>query len=392
MPRSSNILKKTLPWVLFAAAAVGILFVNGRRMEAEAAKASISKSGKPVVKIGVVTPMSGNFAVLKEIAVVMEKRAEELNADPKNQFEYKMIFEDSQFDPKISHMAAVKLLSVDHVDILVSVASLSAKPVQPLVERYGVPHFIMGGEELAGGRWNFTYFTTAIDTARLTMQASKALGYKSYVAMGQRQEAGLLIAAALTKAAQEVGIEDKGAFLWNPSDLKDFRGYLLRARETKADMFVLFPTPPDPDIFFRQMKELGMTTPVVGIESYEMVENKKWVEGRWLAGCPPLRPAMREKLKNYGIESKLTYDPYAYDFPGILIAATEAAGKKLGGAKPSREQIRESLAEMKTVETSMGLVKQDDEGVFSPAPVLIYYQNGVGHEVSLEELKNLIKK
>jgi ABC-type branched-subunit amino acid transport system substrate-binding protein len=177
--------------------------------------------------------------------------------------------------------------------------------------------------------------------------------------------------------------------LWNPSDLKDFRGFLLRVRETKADCIVFFPTPPDPDIFFRQMKELGIETPVIGTETYAMVEDKKWVEGKWLSGCPPMATDMIAKLKTYGIDPKLTYDPYAYDLPGMMIQAVETAGKTNAGRKPTGAQIRDALAGMKTINTSFGDVQQDSNGTFHPRPTLIYYESGVGREVSLDELRKL---
>jgi branched-chain amino acid transport system substrate-binding protein len=349
---------------------------------------SHSQALKPVVKIGVITPMSGDFAVLKELATIIDKRTAELNADPKNKFEYKLIFEDSKFDPKTSHMAAMKLLRVDKVDALLTIAALSVNVVAPLATQYRVPQLAVASENPSYGKWSFTYFNTSDDVAELALRAGKALGYKSFVVIGQRQEAILLYAAGLKKAAKLLGMEDKAEFLWNPTDIKDFRGYLLRTRELNPDFIMFPPTPPDPDIVFRQMRELGMTTPVAGTESFGLVEDKKWVEGRWVSGCPPMTPEMITKIKSYGVEPKLTYDPYVYDLVDIMVKAVEQAGTANEGKKPSGVQIREALANMKTVETTFGPVKQENN-IFMPKPVLVYYQNGIGREVSIEELKLL---
>ena len=76
-----------------------------------------SLSAKEVIKVGVVTPLSGDFAVLKELADVMRLRAEELGKNAESKYTYEYIFEDSRFDPKTSHLAATKLLKVDKVEV-----------------------------------------------------------------------------------------------------------------------------------------------------------------------------------------------------------------------------------------------------------------------------------
>jgi ABC-type branched-subunit amino acid transport system substrate-binding protein len=166
----------------------------------------VPAQAKEIIKIGVVTPMSGSFAALKELAVIIDKRTQELNANPKNLFEYKLIFEDSQFDPKTSHMAAMKLLRADKVDALFVIAALSVRVTVPLVSQYGVPQLALASDDPSFGRWTFIYFTTASDTATLALRAAKALGYNSYAVMGQRQEAGVLMVEALKKAAKTLGV------------------------------------------------------------------------------------------------------------------------------------------------------------------------------------------
>lgn len=344
-------------------------------------------SAKETIKVGVVTPLSGNFAALKELADVMQARAEQLNAREGAAYRYEYIFEDSQFQPARSHMAATKLLKVDKVDVLVSIASLSAKVALPLVEQAKVPHLILGGDELAKGEWNFTYFFTAGDCANLWASTAKRFGYQSYVAMGQRQEAGMIAVRALKKAGEEIGIEEKAVLLWNPSDSKDFRGHLLRAKEANPDCIVFFPTPPDPDILLKQYGELGMDIPLISIESLDFVQDKSLIEGLWLAGCPVIGGDVAQKIRALGVEPSLPYDVYVYDFPSIIAQACEGAVAE--GPKLSGEAIRESLAGMKTIQTIQGEVAQDDEGAFHPMPVLVYYEDGVGREVSADELLKL---
>jgi|GEM_PF-1759239 ABC-type branched-subunit amino acid transport system substrate-binding protein len=383
-------MKKALPVViivLLIAGAAGILFFNAKKAEQASVAASISRSGKPAIKIGVVTPMSGNIgAIGKELVSVISRKVEELNADPKNRFEYKFIFEDSQFDPKVTHLAAMKLINTDHVDAIITVAALSARVVEPLCKRYHLPQLALASEDAALGEWTFTYFATAEDTAYLAAQSMKAFGYKKFVFMGQRQAAILLYARGMKKAADGLGLDDAGELFWNADDPKDFRGYLLKARELHPDAIVYGPTPPDPDILMTQLRQLDIQTPVIALESLDLLVDRTLANGKWVSGPPPLTQEFRDKMKACGMVANLPYDPYAYDIPGILVQAVEHASA--GGQRPTGIAIRKSLSAMGTVQTTFGEVQQENH-IFHPAPVLVYYENGVGRQVSLQELKRL---
>lgn len=344
---------------------------------------------KEAIMIGVITPMSGEMGDLcKEMITVMQKRTEEINADPKTKYEYKLLFEDSQWLPRPSYLAANKLLFQDKVDALMPIASLAAKITMPLVERARVPQLSLAYEECADGKRCFTYFLKSGDITDLSANTLKALGFKSFAYLGQQQEALLKSAADMKKRGAALGIEDHGHFWFNAGEVHDYRMQLLKARETGAKIFYFQAPPPDIDILLRQARQLGGFKNITSIETLEHVQQKEFLEGVWLAGCPPFTGAFREKLAAYGITSpKIQFTLYAYDLPTIMTGAFETAGD--GKTKPTGEEVCAVLSNMKTVETLMGTIRQDEKGVFAPKPVLVYYEKGVARETSIEELKRL---
>jgi len=386
-------MKKALPVVfgfLLIAGVAGILYLNAKKNEQTAVRASTSVSGKPIIKIGVVTPMSGDMGQLcKEMWVVMQSRIVQLNANPNNKYEYKILFEDSRWEPKTGYMAAKKLVSVDKVDALIPIASMVAKVTIPLVERANIPQLSLAYEECADGKYCFNYYLASADIAALEAKAMHAMDIKSFAYLGENQEALLKSGNDMEAAAKLYGIQYKGHFFYNDDEVHDYRMHLLKARETGAELFFFVAPPPAVDILFRQAKQLGGFDKITAVETLEHVQDKKdYLEGVWLAGCPPFTGRLKEALLRCGVESpKIQFTLYAYDLPEILVRAFESAGD--GKTKPSCDKVCEALRQMKTIQTLLGSAKLDERGTFHPSPVLVYYGNGVGREVSLDELKKL---
>jgi ABC-type branched-subunit amino acid transport system substrate-binding protein len=273
-------------------ALLGILLCIGVARGVEA----VAPAAKPLVKIGVVTPMSsfvgtGPGDVLAQLILIIKRRAEELGTEPGNRCEYQFIFEDSKAEPKFTHMAAVKLLTVDHVDAIITVSAMSAKVVMPLAVRYKVPQLSLASENECDGIWSFAYDLDPKQEADLSMQAMQALGLKSYALVAQQQEGAVVCQKAWDEARVKYGMENKGTFWWMGSEFKNFRDHLLRAEDAKADLLVELFSPPEVDILLKQARQMGsFQGRITTLDSFDFVEDKSLVDGLWLAGCKTFTP------------------------------------------------------------------------------------------------------
>ena len=85
------------------------------------------KPDKPVVKIGIIYPLSGSGAMYGDIAkVVIKQFFEEFNKKERK-YDYQIIFQDNQMNLATSAVLAHRLLNMDKVDVLVTLRKISKK-------------------------------------------------------------------------------------------------------------------------------------------------------------------------------------------------------------------------------------------------------------------------
>lgn len=93
------------------------------------------------IKVGVILPLSGQYAALGESdrnAIIMAK--EDLKAD-----NIEFIFEDDKYDAKTAVTAYQKLASIDHIDAVVVLSAPSIQAIAPLTNKQNIPLLGLGG-------------------------------------------------------------------------------------------------------------------------------------------------------------------------------------------------------------------------------------------------------
>ncbi|MEK7673652.1 MAG: ABC transporter substrate-binding protein, partial [Patescibacteria group bacterium] len=112
---------------------------------------------KETIKIGFVGPLSGDLAFIGESdknAILLAK--DELK-DTK--FNYEVIVEDVQIDPKLTANATNKLINIDKVDGIISVSSGIGNVVSPITEQNKTIHFGLASDSnIAKGIYNFIHW------------------------------------------------------------------------------------------------------------------------------------------------------------------------------------------------------------------------------------------
>lgn len=112
-------MKKIIWSALGVVAVLGLAFWG---INKETSSAEQVPSQKEVVKIGVIMPLTGNSVVYGEAFKNMfQMRFDEITKN--SNFDYKIIFEDDQFDIKKQILAAQKLINLDNVDVIFTSAA-----------------------------------------------------------------------------------------------------------------------------------------------------------------------------------------------------------------------------------------------------------------------------
>ncbi len=270
-------------------------------------------------------------------------------------------FEDSQSDPKQTVAIARKFAAdsriVAELGDFTSAASMAASPIYQSagLVQFGFtnshPDFTKGGDYVWSNAPN-----QADEMPVLADYAVGALGLKRIAVLFINNDWGRTSKDLLAKAVAERGAAITGTEGYL-ADEKDFRSALVRVRDTNPDGVVLVSYYTDGAQITRQLREAGLTQPVVAAGS---VYSPKFLElggaaANGIHTTTPFfpedpRPVVQSFVKAYTAKHDTLPDAYssrAYDAVVVLAAAIEKGGLTNGAVE--RKAVREGLATLSGV-------------------------------------------
>jgi branched-chain amino acid transport system substrate-binding protein len=322
---------------------------------------------KEIIKIGYITPLSGNVAFLGQgIKNAAELALTDLNKKS-TRYQYQLIFEDDAFDPKRSVTAAAKLINIDKVDVLVSVASSAGSVVAPIAETNRIVHFgIAGDPNVAKGEYNFINWTPPAEEVKTFVSEAQKRGIKRIALFSQSISGFAAVTSELKKQLVGTGIELVFEDISN-FGTKDFRTAVAKAKATAPDYYLLNMFSPELEIVMGQIQAAGIKTPVTAIESFELSDNPGIFEGLWYVnGADPTESFASEYLRVFS-KSPSIATPNAYDIVGIVASAVES----FKNGKPSTTELAQALVKTRGYNGALGnnLEINNDGFVISKAVV-----------------------
>jgi branched-chain amino acid transport system substrate-binding protein len=265
------------------------------------------------------------------------------------------VFEDSQADPRQTVAIAQKFVGDPKIVVEVgdfsSTASMAASSIY---QRAGLvqfgftnshPNFTKGGDYI----WSNSV-SQADEQPRLAKYAAD-LGFKKLAVLYLNTDWGRASQNLFGEAAKSLGIEVVASEGYQP-DEKDFRSTLVRVRDAKPDGIVLISYYADGALISRQIRSVGLTTPIVAsgsVYSPKFIElagdaaNGVFSESNFFPGdARPEVQAFVTKFRARYNEEPDDFNAVAYDTIVLLAAVIDRYG-------PDRKAIRDGLAEIKDV-------------------------------------------
>jgi branched-chain amino acid transport system substrate-binding protein len=188
------------------------------------------------------------------------------------------VFEDSQADPRQTVTIAQKFVGDPKIVVEVgdfsSTASMAASPIY---QRAGLvqfgftnshPNFTKGGDFV----WSNSV-SQADEQPRLARYAAD-LGFKRVAVLYLNTDWGRQSQKIFSEAAKSDGLELVASEAYQP-DEKDFRSTLVRVRDAKPDAIVLVSYYADGALITRQIRTVGLSTPIVASGS---IYSPKFIE------------------------------------------------------------------------------------------------------------------
>lgn len=332
-------------------------------------------SGQPYA-IGVTYPLSGPLGAWGQLLVpAIEIAVEHANeAGGVNGRPLALVIEDSKGNPEGAVSAMRKVVQVDRVAAVLTIFTNVVSAQMPLANQLKVPLLspVEAPGLVANSEWAFAHSPLLSRTLPLIGDYWKAHNVKRLFAFFPNTPLSRYSSPIVKAQAEKLGLEyDEALFKLGDTD---FRGLITRAKAFNPDAILIFGHgTPDEGLIMKQVRELGMATPLynscacVTVKSYREAAGNA-ADGVVFAGFRYEREAAKKLMDAY--RAKLGFDPdYAalevYDMVFMIAEAIKKHGYDGAG-------IRRGLTEVKDFRSIGGGIVSMGEDRQSVVPVGLY--------------------
>ena len=325
-------------------------------------KADTSKEGeKPVVKIGVSLPLSGDMAFMGNVAKEAVLMDFEKWKNQNTKYHYELIMEDDGFEPRKIAVAGNKLINYDHVNAVISFLD---QPAYYYFNQANEKHFIhmtcSWGDDLSDKTYNFNNITSHAEAAKKLVGYMKKMGIKRIGYVSQNNKGPIHLMNNMKRELKAAGIELVWEETFNIGN-KDYRMFLAKVEDKPVDVIMSVLLVQDLYAFTKQKNEMGIKTPLTTVDYFEDHENKNIFNGYFYAvaskGNKEFGKAIKERT---GSDDKACV-ANTYDNLDMLIWAYENADSEPGKI-PSAESVSEKLHSIKDREGVVGKINVTENG------------------------------
>ena len=310
------------------------------------------QSNKPVVKIGVLYPLSGDGAFLGESAKIAAKMFFQDYANTK--YKYELIWEDSQANPATAVSAVRKLINYDHVDVVFDLYSSVGLAVSPITNENKTPHLTFAQDKnISKGFYNWRVVTPDKRTGEKMLSALQNRKLKNVVAVVENAAGNLSLYEGFKEAAKG----DKNIKITemkiNPGE-RDFNVLVNKINKMTPDAIVTVLHSPEIDVFMRQAKAHNVNVPITGLQSFTFLKDKSLADGGWYVD---VSMANADFMDRYNKITNNAPTSFAENFYTLLLVAV--TNFESFDTKPTPEDFINNLKNIDGVVAPIGKLVYD---------------------------------
>lgn len=322
------------------------------------------------VSMGLVLPLTGNAGFLGEAAQKAAQMALEDYGNTK--YEYNLVFEDDGFDPKKTVTAVNKLISLNKVSSLITFGSGTSNAAAPITEEAQIPRFGLASDPTSlEGDYNYIHWTPPFMEGELISSEIVKRGYKKVSIVDANHPGPMAVSEAVADSLEKEGVNVVSYDLTNIGE-KDFRTVINNIKSKNPDIIVVTLFSPEVEILTKQMRELGLNTPVTSAETFEWSDQPELFEGMWFVSDARVSDEFNQKFEDrFGITPK-PGSAYIYDLVYLLIDTQESSDHKL-----SPQELQEEISKINSYNSTVfGEVPINDQGLFITGASVKKIENG----------------
>ena len=344
-------------------------------------KQTAQAQNKPVIKIGITMPLTGDAA---EAGLAAKSGLEMILEDLSQKglkYDYQLIFEDNQMNAMKTATNINKFIFLDNVDAIFSMWNMMSNVAASMSAEHDVFSFACSyGRTANTGKYGFNMQNTYEDEAELLLKELKNRNIKSvamFVDNGTIMEQYKVIEDYI-KNQSDIEIVFKEYF--NPGE-KDYKASIIKAHDRNPDLYMISGYPPSPYLFIKQLKEItGRSDNVTAIdaiaeidEEHRSIANNLWYIDSNQNGLDEFQWHL---MKRKNMQSQSCVGNVASDLE-IFINAVENAPVAEGQDKPTKESIRKWIFDnIRNYKTASGMATVLDDGFIVVKPSVRMIKDG----------------
>ena len=307
-------------------------------------KDTIQANVKPVIKIGASLPLSGNLAVYgKALQKSLDLALKDQNKD-KLKYDYKVVFEDDEYDVKKALINLNRFKSIDHVNAVMSFWGNVGTLTSDWAEKNKVIHMSCAASDKVGlGYYNFNHATQPQSLLSRILKFYQDNNFKkigiAYLQALEIQE----FVDHFVPTLKEHGFEVVFVTAFNPQE-KDVKMEILKMKEKQPDVVEVLMNSPLINIFGKASRELNFNVPMSSINN--MTDALEEYEGQTFVTEDSGKAAFTEHFeKETGVQQTACVVNY-YDGFNMLVNAYEKTAVRNGQKIPDNEDVAKTLLDI----------------------------------------------
>lgn len=339
----------------------------------EEKKENAQANAKPVVKIGYVAPMTGQFAEIgQNTTLAIDLAKEDVNS--KN-IDFDFIVEDYGYESPRAATAANKLINVDKVNALISFSSKGANVVAPIAQSAKVLNFGISNDKhiVEAGSYNFIHWTQSEALVKKFMESLENKDYKKIVMFVVEQASLQQDADIIENLLKNKGIEVERVNF--AMDNRDFGLVIDKMKLKDFDAWYVAALPPSLDVFLDVFFQKEVNKPLLAIDSFTFAKNKQRLEGMEYVTVPDGNKDLLNRITEKNGSTYYFSVGYVYDVAKILMETYEKFYTEHNRI-PTSEETAEALLHIQNYDGAVGKISIDKNRIVQSEAVIKKIVNG----------------
>jgi branched-chain amino acid transport system substrate-binding protein len=323
-------------------------------------------------RLGVSCPLSG---VLAEYGTAVRNGIELARLENPDLFKsIPIVFEDSQWDPKLAVSAFRTLRSQHKVDLVFNWGNPTSEAVAPIAEQAQVPTLVMSSDPrvAADKRYVVRTVNSAAKIGQRLAQEVQRRGYRSagIIVADNSYVAGVV--DGLTAALQGYGsieVIDRV-----PLDTQDFRSVISKMKKRSYDVLGVMLISGQLSSFYRQMKVQELSRPSFGPDfldsGSELAAAGAAVEGAFHPNFDVVDSFRARYIAQFGNDIQIPFAANSYDVARVVAHLFSGRGSASLRSDEIMEKIR-GIRGYKGANGRMSVVRGSEGDFYFEYPLII---------------------